>query len=109
MRQPQGMNYVAARYDEEGARLWIYLQTLLLAGHVFSWSAWMTFTEYTRLELADAAWMEPMDNLWVSRASNRAYGENGRLNEQKIVELWEDLYGRRQCGVPQVSHAREMW
>ncbi|KAF4310530.1 hypothetical protein GTA08_BOTSDO13830 [Botryosphaeria dothidea] len=49
--------------------------------------------EYAALGMAQAAWMEPMDHLWESWASNRAYGDDGRLSEQRITELWYYYYG----------------
>lgn len=94
MEQLDGMNYVAARFDREGGTLWIYVQTLwLIMGQVVSRFSWMTFQEYAALGMAQAAWMEPMDHLWESWASNRAYGDDGRLSEQRITELWYYYYG----------------
>lgn len=88
------MNYVAARLDEQGSQLWIYVQTIwIVTGQVVSRFCCMAFPEYIAQDVAQAAWMEPMDHLWESWASNRAYGDDGRLSERKITELWRYYYG----------------
>lgn len=53
MSQPDGINYVATRLDEQGSQLWIYVQTIwIVTGQVVSRFCWMAFPEYMAQDVA---------------------------------------------------------